>query len=424
MKNLLVLLAFISICPHAFTQLSSQEQGTAKLELDLLRSLTFEKNSVDSFLISPEAMAPKLYLEPHWWSFVQEKYNYRETSIPRAIQLLSGDADLLDFQNPSSWNEDDFYPMEHFTLSKSGKVLEHAYQDSTLYFYDNKDQLRQTVSYSGADNSILYLQLYDYDSYGNLTSSAYFFHGEDGFYLDHYNVFSYKLSNTGFFVRHDHHLVIDLETKELETTTHYLVYNDGISLSRSYQLRFNKIIFSSYEYQKIQGTNYLIRTAEYNWESGEPISEEVNYRDSRARVTYSRTSTFGGYAPYAESDSVIYVSDNEEHRYNRSRSGLYQNSLTVSKYDSFGNIVLREIYDLTDENPDKVQIESTYNYDLMTQGTWKAKALQFLYWDEKISRECYIRQFLDGPIGTHNPEFHENEILKKQIEQLIPPEKR
>lgn len=424
MKNVLVLLILICSVHFAYTQLSVSERTSAQKELEQLQSMNFDKNEVYSFLMAPEVMAPELFYQPHWWSFIKEKYNYQEESIPQGIQLLSGDADQLDFEHPNNWNAEDFFPVEYFSLSPSGKLIEHVYQDSTVYFYDNQDRLRQTVSYSGGYLSILYLQRYNYDSHGNLVSSAYFFYEDDEYYLDHYDTFSYALCDSGFYLRHDHHLVIDLEEKELETTTQYSFFNAENDKKRSYTLSANRNTFTRFEYQKIQNTNYLTSVVEYELESSEPISEELKYRDSKGRVNYTRSSTFGGYAPYSESDSIVYISDYEKQQFNYSRSGLYRNALTVTKYDSYHNLIRREIYDLTADDPDKIQILSTYNYDLMKNGTWKAQALKYVYWDDKTSRECYIRQFLDHPIGKHHPKFQESDILRKQIERIIPPEKR
>lgn len=415
MKNLFLLILLVLSSELSYSSIDDIPE-----ERDRLKNSTF--GNAYSFLISPQILAEDIFYNPHWWSHVQEKYNYRENDQPQSISLLAANPNEVDSDKPTPWEDLDFHQLEHYSLSKSGKVIEHFYTDSTVYWYDENDRLRQSVSYNGGDpESIEYLRLYDYDDFGNLLWNAVYFY-DDTFYLNHYETFQYLECDSGFYVHQAKHVVIDHETLELESSEEYSFYDQQKTLQRKYVDEMN--FLTSYSYQKIDGELFLSKKETQNIYSSKIIRIESTLRDELKRVIHTKTSSFDLYANYEESDSIIYVSRNTKHHYNDAVSGPYKQSLTITDFDDYQNMQRREIYDLTAEDPTSPDIVSTYQNSLLANGTWKTQMNKFEYWDGSIEVKYLYREFLDYPLSSHDSQFQETPELLVLIEQSIPAELR
>ena len=157
---------------------------------------------------------------------------------------------------------------------------------------------------------------------------------------------------------------------------------------------------------------------------GQAHSKEELRFDALGRKVFSGSYSLRGYISYADIDSILYISENEEHLYNTAHSGAYKNALIITKKDDFGNSERREIYDLDSETPDKIEILTVDKNFCLENGTWQYQIKDQTFWDGGSSREYYMRDFWDHKLTNHDPTYNDDPVLIGLIEICIPPEKR
>lgn len=387
--------------------------------------MTFHKADAEQLIIDPVLFARDLYYQPHLWSFVKEKFNYQEPKTPRGACLKLGDAQAIASDNPKDWSKENFYDLERYSLTATGNVQEHVYTDSTLFFYNQEGFLRQTTAYKnpGYSDEIEYIRLYNYDGFGNLLWNAVFFQDDEEMYLDHYESFRYKAVDSGHYVKRDHYFVDDPETQELEHSQKFAFINSEGVLKREYEVYgTNDGVFTEYEYQEML-EHQQIRKTIVNIRSWVCEFNEIHRTDTKGRIVLQKIESFIESAPFVDQDSSIYTG-NFKQTYVTSASGLYSNARMDTKYDDFGNMILREIYDLNSETPDRIDIKTENQNFYLPSGTVEFQISNEVYWDGKTSRDYYWMEFTDTPYSSHNPTYQDDPNLIGLIEKCIPPEKR
>lgn len=427
LQLLVCTIGVLLINTSCFGQLSASEQAFANKEWKHLESLKNTKTDTDTFLIDPIELVPNLYIQPHWWTSVKDEFNYREQNIPRGIVLMAGDPENVPLENPETWDPNNFYALTSVSLSSDGRVLEHVYIDSTVFFYDDSGQLRQTTSYSDLySDGIAYTQLYTYDPFGNILWSANFLYDDAAYYLNQYETFRYFASDSGLNVRQDIYLVNDTESEDFDHSILFHCYTTEGQKNRIYEGTLGEATrLTRFEYQEVNQKLFESDMKEFDLlQNGKVVLQEITRRDENSRIVFEKLISNDGIASYEEVDSTVYISDQEVHRYYKRVSGPYTNARIVSKFDAFGNIERREIYDLNEDNPNKIDLLTTYTNSLLENGTVANQIIDVTYWDSRKDTDVFLYNFLSKPSGSHDPTCKDNPVLIDLIEKCIPPDKR
>ncbi|MCR9172382.1 MAG: hypothetical protein NXI10_07830 [bacterium] len=425
-RNLLFCISVLG--GSVFAQNNSIFPENLQRELKKLDAAEFQRKNLDTLLIDPITLSPAIYNDPFWWSEIQEKYNYREDQIPRTIRYTSADPENFTSNNPKDWSDDYFYPLESYTLLKNGYVIEHVYLDSTVFFYNERNQmcLSRNYTYDSKPN-MESAQLYHYDAHGNVLWTAWFNQSASDVYLNEYETFNYLPTDSGFYLRRDHYYVYDTLSQDHDHSRVYTYYNKQGRPMRSYEKSsFGDSSFSQFVYSELGTgekervkTTFRIILDEY-----EVRDEQVTRIDQKGREIISKSTRFGGSFSYTDMDSTIYRTDQEVQLYNQTPHGVYKNSLIETQLDTYGNVLRREIYDLNSETPEKIEILTETQLFYLKNGTWNYQILNQTYWDGSQTKEYYKREFLNQPISSFDPKFKEDSFLLELIEKSIPAEKR
>lgn len=396
----------------------------ARDEMDRLKRSTF--GVADTLFMDPVVMAKDLYVKPHRWSHWKEAWNYREDHIPQGMVHYSAErGDDYVSGMTMKWKDCVLSGFDHYSFSPTEQLLVLVDMDSTLFYYDSKDRLRQSTTYNDSeDEQFEYVRLYDYDVHGNLLWNAVFFENDKGIAMNHFSTFSYMACDSGMYVREEHRFV-DRERKVLSNgsgSATYSFYDREHVLRRTFKgFSGNATGVTFYTYRQFEGKYYETKKEFVDLFSGKVASRDITHRDAQNRVTLTKHTSSGYVGAIFIEDSTRYVSDHETYFYHDESESLGK-ELTQTKYDSYGNPVEHKYFEFNDAGQPEPMDLNEISYDLLEHGTWYVASIVNTGIDTVMSYdwESYeYRDFLDRPVVTFDGTYRDTPELMEWVERFV-----
>ncbi|MFK7787329.1 MAG: hypothetical protein AB8B56_19555 [Crocinitomicaceae bacterium] len=395
----------------------------AQLEFEHLENTNF--GDANQFIIDPKEVTKGDHVESHLWSYWKSQLNYIEGDIPQGIVIFDGEPDD-DWGRGKSmkWQNCTLHQREYFSISKTGKLLEHKDIDSTLFYYDSDDRLRKIISYSdGGSTEIEYIQLYDYDDHGNVSSSAKFYEPEEGgIYLNHYSTFSYHQTDSGSYVKENFYGVEPDVPGVLRKSVVYSYFNPIGQLVRefhTYSAGATGITF--FEYEKSSSGKFRTTKTNLNLSGERGLGTEIKVVDSLNRPLYS--IDYSGKGSIYQKDSLVYLdSENQILTFSYDSDGLLHHSYFYQEVDDFDNLLTEMVYDSDPSRGNILFRHTEYENELTRMGTWYSQKSKTAYEGDTLPENWdyyQYRRFLDHPVYQNNWEYQNDSKLDELIERWV-----
>ncbi len=399
-KILFVLLsiAFIGFTIFNWTSKTPNYQETQHTQIKLARTFATEINipaqsvrytsTPSKFLIDPFLIDSTFYFtkmngkgvkfNAYRWEKIKKHINYREPKIPREVNIYYGSSAYVDSDKTATSKvvDNTIIDLEiSYSFSKSSKLFLYLSYDSILHFYDQQDQLRESISHKrfSSDKPLNQHKTYEYDDFGNLLTYCEFHSNDKGEkYLFSYNTFKYAPSSEGLHVKKTMYTK-EYEKDAYEKETVYFSFDTALKLQQRTRI-FSVSYFGgnprevtqkfSYSYDEHGKLSHLLQESS----SGETSSNSWK-RDAKGRLVLHEEKFSYGQTFRNNKDSIVYHSPYEKTEYyfeitSKASKEIERKVKNINffKEDTFGNTIFTKIVD---------------NYNPTNKAAW-------LYIDQKL----------------------------------------